>query len=289
MSDRLTVARHWLDVGQPDRCLEVLAASGDVDDGVGIWAMRAEALLVLERWEESVRSARRGLAEAPDDLRLIHLLALAVEEVGPTGHEEAELLFLRGLAEVPDNVVLLTGYANLLTRHHELKKAGMVLDRAAAHAPEAIEVDLGRMQLAHARGRQREALTHAERILSKDPHHTGALAFAGSIDTARGRADRGSRHLRTAASQRLGDRELARQARRSTLGAHPLMWPVRMVQRLPIAVAMLSGLAVVGVATLAEPYVGTTATTALIGVWLLFVVYFWLAICVAHLIWRRRR
>lgn len=285
----LTQGRHWLEVGQPARCLEVLARADQSADEPEYFRLRAAALIELERWGEAVDSARRGLAVEPDHLMLVYLLAYAVEEERPDGHEEAERVLLHGLSINPQQVLLLTAYANLLVRFHQLDKAGKLLDRAAAIDPEEIEVDLSRMRWAFARGKKREASSWAHQALEKEPENTQALSFAGMMDRADGRAARGSQKLRTAATQRLGDRDLASAARTSTLEAHPLMWPVRVLQRLPQQFAVLSGLIVglicYGIAALGAPGLAWVLLIA----WFAFVVYYWLAVLVAYVIMRRRR
>lgn len=285
----LAQARHWLDVGRPERCLEVLARAEWAGDEPEFLRVRSGAFVELERWDEAVDSARRGLAAEPDDLGLLYLLAYAVEEARADGHQESEKLFLHGLSVDPHNVALLTGYANLLSRFHHLDKAGLLLDRAASVDPEAIEVDLGRAQWAFARGKNREASSWARKALEKEPENTQALALAGMLDSVSGRAATGSQRLRTAATQQLGNRDLATAARHTTLEAHPLMWPVRAMQHLPQPVAVLSGVIVAliasGVSAMGAPVVGVV----LLLVWVAFVVYFWLAVLVAHLIMRRRR
>lgn len=154
---QLVQARHWLQVGKPERCLEILATTDGGADDAELFRLRANALTQLARWEEAVDNARRGLTIDPTDLILLFLLATSAERTGPDGFLESERVYLHGLSVDPRSVILLTGYANLLTRFYEVDKAGQVLDRAAAVDPQSILIDLARMRCAFVRGKRREA------------------------------------------------------------------------------------------------------------------------------------
>src|SRR5919201_819304 len=78
----LVRARHDLDRGRPDRALAALEhVTGYELETAEFWRVRAAASYRLQRYREAVEAARRGLEQAPDDLHLLEVLALASSEL----------------------------------------------------------------------------------------------------------------------------------------------------------------------------------------------------------------
>ena len=61
------LARHYLEVAQPQRALDALAGSPSLDDPE-VWALRGWALVDLERCPEAADVAREALGSWPDDV-----------------------------------------------------------------------------------------------------------------------------------------------------------------------------------------------------------------------------
>ncbi len=279
-------AEHWLEVGQAERCLEVLQQAGEPDSEV--FALTARALHRLERWHECAGVTQRGLDLDPTDLELRYRRAIAIEKIGDVA--QAERLLLSCLADEPRNVVVLTSYADLLVRHGQLAQAERVLARAANEAPGAIVVELSRCYLALANRRDQEALEAVRRVLAQDPGHRGALGILGNLEQDRGRSAEAARRLRAAALMDLGDRELAQDAREARRQAGWIYLPLRLVRRLPEAAVLPVQLAV---AVLAVILTGQEATDSLglglVVLVLLFTAWFWIAVLVARSAARRNR
>ena len=72
----LAVARHYLDIEQPRRALEVLdRREHDVGDAE-YWRLRATALIAVDRYREALDAAARGLDLDPGDVGLLLVSAL---------------------------------------------------------------------------------------------------------------------------------------------------------------------------------------------------------------------
>lgn len=246
--ERIAQARHWLDVRRPERCLEALSS---LEPGrVEVVELRTRALLMLERWSDAIDLARRGLAEHPESLNLHLWLAHALD--ANRDPLAAEHVLAAALRQAPDNVVLLTSFAEQITSTMHFDRADLALLRAAELDPESIDVDLARVQWCWARGDKRGARTWLERALEKDPEDVRALQLSGQIALRSGRTRDGDDRLRRAALQQMDSRPLVAAARSSrTLSKPPWAWfmpGLRISQVAVVAVgfvAVLSGSALV--------------------------------------------
>ena len=71
------LARHYVDIDRPQDALGALGrVTGQALEEPEYWAVRAHALLQLDRPDESAEAARRGLETDPEDIVLLVLLAL---------------------------------------------------------------------------------------------------------------------------------------------------------------------------------------------------------------------
>ena len=88
----LALARHYLDIEQPRRALEVLdRREHDVGDAE-YWRLRATALIAVDRYREALDAAARGLDLDPGDVGLLLVSALAHRGVGDLAAAERALL-----------------------------------------------------------------------------------------------------------------------------------------------------------------------------------------------------
>src|SRR5262249_14300623 len=133
-SANLALARRYLELRRPQQALAAVGESLDAD----AWAVRAQALLDLGRADDAAEAARRGLAEAPDDVPLLDLLGLAEKRRGDVA--AAERAFLAALARWPEHPTLLAHYAHLLLQAGHLPRARELIAEAERIAPEEPEV-----------------------------------------------------------------------------------------------------------------------------------------------------
>jgi tetratricopeptide (TPR) repeat protein len=228
---RLALARHYLDVDQPERALEhvegLLAESPEDGD---LWELRAEALFDLGDYEEATEAARSGLARAPDSVVLLDMLALAEAKRGDFA--EAERAVLAALRLAPDHPTLLAHYALFLAQVGQTAKADRVLERAERSDPEDEAVRTAQIQLAYLSGDDRRVERESRRLLEDVPDHPVGHAFLGGTAAERGSFARAARHLDIAARHDLSDPEFAELAREARIVGHPLLVPLWPFERL---------------------------------------------------------
>lgn len=264
----LAAAERYVEVGQPERALEVLA---DLDSDTAVspraQVLRAFALYGAERFREAADVARDGLEDDPDSVELLFALSLAREQLGDLG--EAERTVLAALALVPEDVQLLCQYASVLMRGGQLEKAERLLDEAAAREPESPDVLQERLSLAYLRADDRQVRALTQQLLALDPESVqghrmlGVLAFnRGDAAEAAERFAEGVRH--DPSNERWADD--AREARSMTSF---LYWPARLIGRFGVAQTWIA--AIVIIYGLRSAGFGTAASVA--G-------FTWLGICI---------
>ncbi len=269
----LALAERYVDIDQPERALAALdRLDGSALEDPEPWRLRAAALALLERHEESADAARRGLELDPDDVGLLALLGLARSRLGdPAGAEEALLAALRLQSDRPD---LLCQYAMVVARDGQLDKAQHLVDRAAAGDPEAPEVLRTRTGLAYLRGDRRGTREHSRELLAYDPLDAGGHAMLGLDAYERGDKGRALGHFETAARQDLEDEDMVGAAREMRLATHPLMLPLFPFERFGPMGSWLGAMALI----LGTRAAGLGTVSALITiVWVLLCVYSWVA------------
>jgi len=266
----LALARHYLDIEQPRRALEVLdGREHDVGDPE-YWRLRATALIAVDGYREAIDAAARGLDLDPSDVGLLLVSALAHRGVGDLA--AAERALLAALRIDPEEPALLSQYALLVAHAGQLEKAHRLLDEAERLDPLASHVVHARGVIAYLSGDDDAAARHADTVLVDDPEEPGAHLLRGSVLSERGSARAARRHFETAARLDPGDAEIARVARASRWATHPLLWPLLPIQRFGPAKVWLAFIALIGLTTAAG--IAWLQGVVLLT-YLVFVVYSW--------------
>ncbi|KAA1420456.1 hypothetical protein FE697_015945 [Mumia zhuanghuii] len=269
-SDALTIAQHWLDVGNPQRCLDSLDETALELDPPYAFGLRALALLRLGRPEDGLAAARRGLEIAPGN-GLLHFYAAQASDALKHA-EEAERHYRIAQEQLPEAVGVVTQYGTFLAFAHRESEARSLLRRAREIAPEDPTVHLLDAEIAAQAKNWPRVQASARRVLAEDPEDTRALVLDAVAASKLGDHDTAARSVRRAAASRVGDQTLALAARQSAVAMLPAMWPLRLVSRFAwwqIWLAALITLRLIR-ATAPEP-VWITATI----LWIAFVAYSW--------------
>ncbi len=269
--NELSLAEHYLDVGQPRRALELLgsADSGALEDP-DFWRLRAIAHYELDEHAKAVDAAAEGLQRDPHDPWLLYISALAHAEQEHLA--EAEQAILAALELNPDNPHMLSGYARIAARGGQLEKADRLLDEATRIDPENGDVLRTRSFVAYLRGRDRKAGEIGAEALALDPEDSGAHRMRGAAALGRGDVRGGRESLETAIRDDPTDRGLADLVRHTRAWTHPLLWPVYPLQRLGVGGSWVA--AVVTIFGLRAAGLEGPATVAAIF-WFVIVVYSW--------------
>jgi tetratricopeptide (TPR) repeat protein len=267
------LARHYLQVDQPLRALEALGrAQGDELDDPDVWALRGWALLDLDRHDEAAAVASDALGRWPGDVDFLRLLALA--EAHRDHLAEAEAAVLAALRSEPDDSHLLCTYAQALMRGGQLGKAAEVLELAERADPDDVLVVRMRVNLAHLRGRDDEARTHAEALLARDADDPQGQATLGGLDLEKVRLRSAQQRFGTAIRHDPSSAEIARAARSASVLRSPLAWPLLPFERFGpgptwvAAIVLIVGLRAAGL---------DVAATVAALVWIALCVYSWIA------------
>lgn len=298
LGKQLGLARHFLDIGRPDRALHALdALPGGGLDEPGVWVLRSAALHDAGDYDRAADVARRGLALDPASAVLLDLLALAEEQLGDLA--TAERALLSALELEPENPALLCRYAHLLVRGLDLAKAARVLELAERAAPDDPEVARVRMALAYVRGDETSVLKASEALLRQEPEDSTAHRSLAVFRTGQGEVKRAERHFAEAARSDPTDHEAAAVAREARINAHWLFWPLRPFWRFGLfKTYVVHWGVIVALVTLAEwaEKVAGEGVAAVFYVLVFCVVFGWLLLAVYSWIgpplirpWLRRR
>jgi tetratricopeptide (TPR) repeat protein len=232
--------------------------------------LRAAALNTLERWSEAAQAARAGLEAGGPKPELLGQLSQSLRNLGDL--PGAERAILDALALAPTDVDHLCAYARLCTDAGQLAKAAKLVDRAAAEAPEAAVVYASRIRLALAQGRDAEAQRISKAFVAAYPESPAAHAALGGTSAVRGQVKHAYAGLRQAAAGAPTEHEFGEAAMEARMATHPLLWPLRPIERFGaikvwlVVIAAIFGLRVIGLTPLA----------AALGLfWLVFCVYSW--------------
>ena len=267
----LARARALLLAHRPADALSELAAlPASTAIGAEAAVLRGVALIQLERWPEAAQAARAGLEAGGPDPDLLRMLGRAEQEMGNL--PVAERAFLDGLAMAPGDPDLLCAYARLCLADGQVDKAAQLVDRAAAQDPHAAVVYASRVQVAFARGDDREAQRISREYMAAYPEDPAAHALFGGASAARGQTGPAYEGMRQAAASAPGEQAYAESALELSIARHPLMAPVRPIARFgPLktwvaAIVVIYGLRALGLTAL-------SLVAALL--WLLLCVYSW--------------
>jgi tetratricopeptide (TPR) repeat protein len=268
---QLTLAEHYLEVGQPERALSALEQATS-DEAVAVWNLRAQAYLDLERYDEAAEAAARGLSDEPYDVELLGSLAIA--EWNRNELAAAERALLAALEILPDHPRLLSIYAHVVASAGQFDKARRLVERASELDPDDAFVARTRMELAYLSGRDKEAELHGVEALALDPEDAQTHSILGVTAAERGQTLRGARHLRGAAELDPSIAHYAEGAREARKWSHPLVWPLWPIARFGPGPVWVAGIVLlIASARVAPP----TVAGVILIVWIVFVAYSWLA------------
>jgi tetratricopeptide (TPR) repeat protein len=281
---QMSLAEHYLEVGQPRRTLELLdSAAGDAFEQPDFWRLRSAAHYDLGEWEPARRAAGEGLARDPHWVALLSLRAMAECQLDRLA--DAERSILAALELAPDEPSLLCAYALIAARGGQLGKADRLVAEAAAIEPEHPQVLKMRSMLAYLRGRDRKAMRLTEEALARDPEDAGSHELRGVAMFEQGRVRGARRSLETAIRDDPSDRTLQETVRTARIATHPLLWPVMPLQVLGVAGSWVAAMVVIfGLRGLG---LGTASGVATV-VWIVIVIYSWTAAPAAQR-WLERR
>ncbi|MDX6231753.1 MAG: hypothetical protein QOH68_721 [Nocardioidaceae bacterium] len=182
MSNRLTVARHHVENGNPSLALEVIAQLDDGElEGAASEAheIAAGAHRDLGDHDSARDEAKRSLELEPTNVDALLVLARSSYELGD--HKTVAPSMSRARELAPDNVVVLVESANLLINRGRFVKAAELLRRAAVIAPDSLIVRAGFMEHAFARHERDRARALAREVLAENPDHVRALAVDAAL------------------------------------------------------------------------------------------------------------
>lgn len=268
-SNPLALAERYLSIHRPDAALDALDSLGSgTFDIPYAWWLRAAALHDLRRYDEASKATAAGLADDAESIPLLYVRALSESQLGNLA--EAERAILAAIALDPQDPDLLCAYADIAARGGQLDKADHLIAEAARLAPGSREVTRARMELAYVRGDHRAAERFSRELLADDPEDATGHRMLGASLAAR--ADSGAaRAYATAASTNPADHYGAELAREARALAHPLMWPLKPIQRFGPAAVWVGGVAVLLLARSAAPSVAGIAALA----WITYCIYSW--------------
>lgn len=278
---KLELARHYSDIGQYQRALDMLDGSEAFEDAEG-WVLRSDALYQLDRYSEGADAARRGLELEPEDLTLLDVLALNLIELGDLAGAERALLSALELS--PDNEVLLCHYALACARAGQAEKASKLIDRAAQLDPTSTDVLRVRAQVAYVNGDKKRAKQYVDELLAIEPEDRIGHVLRGNV-LAEDDIFGAVRHFDEAVRLDPSDHDTAQVARHNRTLTHWLQWPIYPILRFgPLKVwgaylVLLALLSATGQTTLLVP---------LVVLYLFLVVYSWTVAPLARW-WMQRR
>jgi len=269
----LDLARHWLEVGRPERALEQLTRL-PAEEGLSreAFVLRAASLHDLDRDEDAAAAAETGLGQYGPDPQLLAVLGTA--RWSANRYEDAERAMLDGLALAPTSVYLLCTYARVCVEVGQVEKAARLVDRAASYEPEDELVAQARVLIAYAAGNDDEALQRSRDALRLGPDEAANHALFAMASGVRGDVAAAARSYRRAAAAEPGNLELVEAAREARAAAHPLLWPLRLLQRFGVFPVWLGAVAIiVGLRALDLPMLALGFGL----VWVLYCIYSWVA------------
>ncbi len=269
----LALARHYLSIEQPQKALDALKDVQELAvDDAEYWVVRASALTDLERHADAAEAAARGLAVSPEDIPLLRLRAESLGELGRLGEAEAAILKALNLAaESPD---LLCAYAKLLAHGDQLEKASRLVEWAARLAPDDSGVRSAQILLAHVKGEDSAAISHAQSLLADAPDDPNRHYLMGFSLDAKGRTGSARKHYLAAAELDPGLSHVVQAAREARVASDPALAPLRLIHRIGPAGVWL-GAVLTSMALAAGGAYRTLVVFAVL--YLLLCVYSWVA------------
>lgn len=222
----LMLAEAYVRMRRGARALEVLQDASPEE--ARTWLRRANALHLLERYEEAVAAARTGLSIDAEDSYLYAALGRA--EFALLHLEEAEQALRESLRLNPYEAETHSALAVLLLSMNRLAEAnqvsGQAVQLAAAHPP-VRGMDI---YVRLASGNSETADELSAELLADAPDDPIAHYCRGMTRAQRGDVRGAARHYREAARLQPDNRALVKAAR---ISHHWIFWPLRLLS--PIA------------------------------------------------------
>lgn len=269
----MLLAAEALERGNPTRALEHLGNLGDGIDPVA-WRLRAVALRGIGDRDRAELAARHGLALAPDDvgLRLVLADILAAQK----RRAESETVLLTVLNQHPEYAPALAQYAWLLAGAGDPAGARQIMARLPGPGASADGDDAGLFALHGYVALVEGDVDAAERCLDTglalEPEAPKLRLLRALVADQRSQSREASNHVLIAAqSSPDGVADIARHARFIN---HPLMAPMRLVNRIGAGRLWLAWLAVLFLLPRVWP---RAPMLWIIGFYLSFAIYTWTA------------
>lgn len=210
--DGIESARRHLAQNRADQALDALDDAGpDAVAHPEFWVLRATALLELDRAQDALDTAMRGLKSDPENVGLHYVRAHALQDAEKW--IDSESAFETVLALDPQHIHALADYSiNLAARMH-FERARALVDRLAQLYPDAVEHDIAEAFWHESMGKRREARAWVQRALEKDPENPHARMLASRLAMHVGDVSQATELRKSVAAQNLGNREIARSTR----------------------------------------------------------------------------
>lgn len=225
---KLKLAEHYLDIDQPQKCIEVLQGLDTFEEvEEDIITLTALAQYNLGQKQDSYDTCRKGLAINPLSHSLLELAADTSSQLGD--QIEAENLILRALEEYPYSSSLYVCYASILLASYKFEEAEKMIIIASEMDPGSQEVKAFFFQMQTVVDNQKHAKSLALSLLENDPDSViGHLGLA-TYYLNRGQVTQAKKHALIVAEQNPGSNTIAEIARSVKLYSHFLYIPIRPV------------------------------------------------------------
>jgi len=284
-ADPLALARHYETIGRYQAALDALEHAGeDVLHDPESWLLRSEALRGLDRDDEAVAAAQRGLELDPEDISLLD--ALALSELGRDRVDEARRALDAAIELEPDHPTLHAHLALTLARLSRYADANTEVKEALRLAPWDAGVLRIRAQVAClADYEPRLVRAYVEELLAVAPDDPTGHAILGTLAANKKDFRAAAQAFAEAARSDPSRQDIAETAREARVYAHPVLAPVRPIWRFGRWRAYFVFLALSVTLAVAHQNV---LREVLICCWLVILVLSWLAPPVLRRLQRRR-
>lgn len=269
-TDVMSLAMHYLAIGQPERALSALESAGAEPDDPELLFLRGAALFDLERYEDAADLASRGLTSEPDSPALLWLLTVANAQLGRLA--EAERAILAALEIAPESPDYLCTYADVMARAGQFDKAERLIAEAARIDPDDSAVLSARIDLAYLRGDNKQLEQLSRELLARDPESMRGHQMMGLLMLRKGAASDSLRHYSAVVRHDPAREASYESAMQAKIHAHPLMLPLRPMQRVGV---VGSWIGVVVLITALRSSGAAAAAGVLSLAWLAYCIYSW--------------
>lgn len=283
--DPLALARHYGEIGRHQAVLDALGhADEEVLHDPESWLLRSEALRGLDRDNEAVVAAQRGLELDPEDISLLD--ALALSELGRDRMPAARKALDAAIELEPDHPTLHAHLALTLARMHRFSEANDEVKEALRLAPWDDGALRIRAQVACLGDYEpRLVRAYVEELLEVAPDDPTGHAILGTLAANKKDYRAAARAFAEAARHDPTRRDIADTAREAKVYAHPVLAPVRPVWRFGRWRAYFVFLALSTTLAVAHQ---TVLREILIGGWIVILALSWLGPPILRRLHRRK-